>query len=308
MVSSLGFGCSPLGGVFGRIDEKEGIRAVRTALDLGITFFDVAPFYGDTRAETVLGRALAGVPRESYVLATKVGRYGEHAFDFSAARTRRSVEESLGRLGVDHVDLLYCHDIEFASMSEVLDETLPALDALRRAGACRAIGVTGLPLATLSAAVERSVRVRIDAVLTYCHGCLSDSTIDGMASSITDRGIGLINASPLAMGLLTHAGPPPWHPAPEALRETCARAADHCLMGGADLAAIAMWFAHARPGVSSTISGMATAADVRRNIAAISTAPRSELLHGVMEILAPVLGLGWQSGRVAEAPQPMIAP
>jgi len=102
-VSVLGFGASPLGGVFRAIDEKDGVTAVRTALDLGVNLIDVSPYYGATRAETVLGRALHGVDRDSYVLATKVGRYGEHAFDFSAARVLASVEESLTQLGVDHL-------------------------------------------------------------------------------------------------------------------------------------------------------------------------------------------------------------
>src|SRR3954447_24917260 len=104
-VSVLGYGASPLGGVFREVDEAEGIRTVHTALDLGINFIDVSPYYGLTRAETVLGRALATVARDRYLLATKVGRYGESEFDFSAARVTRSVEESLRRLGVETLDL-----------------------------------------------------------------------------------------------------------------------------------------------------------------------------------------------------------
>ena len=75
-VSFVGYGASPLGGVFGDVDESTAIRAVRRSLDLGVNFIDVSPYYGLTVAETVLGKALQGVPRDSYVLATKVGRYG----------------------------------------------------------------------------------------------------------------------------------------------------------------------------------------------------------------------------------------
>src|SRR3982750_493397 len=115
-LSRIGFGAAPLGGVYGEIDVDAGIRAVHAALDLGVNVVDVAPYYGGTRAETVLGKALAGVDRDSYVLATKVGRYGLDDFDFSAARVRRSVDESLARLGVDHLDLVQAHDIEFGDL------------------------------------------------------------------------------------------------------------------------------------------------------------------------------------------------
>ena len=103
-VSRLSFGASALGGVYGNVDEAEGIRAVHTALDLGINYFDVAPAYGGTVAETVLGKALKGIPRDRYYLSTKVGKYttaggfGQNTFDFSRARIRASLDESAGRL------------------------------------------------------------------------------------------------------------------------------------------------------------------------------------------------------------------
>src|ERR1041385_1323003 len=121
-VSVLSYGASPLGSVFRPVDEAEGIRTVHTALDLGINFIDVSPYYGLTRAEEVLGRALATVPRDRYLLATKGGRYGESEFDFSAARVTASVEESLRRLGVEYVDLIQCHDIEFGDLDQVVNE------------------------------------------------------------------------------------------------------------------------------------------------------------------------------------------
>jgi len=118
-VSALGFGASPLGNVFETTDEPEAIRAVQTALDLGITFFDVAPFYGDTLAETRLGKAL-GTRRRDIFLATKCGRYAHGEFDFSAGRVRRSIDESLRRLRTDYVDLYQIHDIEFGDRQQVL--------------------------------------------------------------------------------------------------------------------------------------------------------------------------------------------
>src|SRR5687768_8190702 len=165
-VSMLGYGAAPLGDVYGRVDLATGIRSVRAALDLGVTVFDVSPYYGRTRAETVLGRALAGVDRDAYTLATKVGRYGVDEFDFSAARVRRSVDESLARLGTGHLDLVQVHDIEFGDLDQVVGETLPALAALRETGKVRYVGVTGYPLAALAAVAGRA---DLDTVLSYCH-------------------------------------------------------------------------------------------------------------------------------------------
>jgi len=133
-VSILSYGASPLGNAFRTIDDHEGIRTVRPALDLGINFLDTSPHYGATKSETVLGRALQGVPRDSYYLATKVGQYGAGNFDFSATRVTQSFEESCARLGTDYIDVLHCHDIEFADLNQIVNETRPALMQRRDAG------------------------------------------------------------------------------------------------------------------------------------------------------------------------------
>jgi len=111
-VSKLGFGGSPLGNEFGEADPVEAERAVRCAIDLGVNYFDVAPYYGRTLAETRLGGALAG-RRDKVVLASKCGRYDVAKFDFSAARIRASIDESLERLRTDYLDVFLAHDIEF---------------------------------------------------------------------------------------------------------------------------------------------------------------------------------------------------
>src|SRR4051794_16572295 len=185
-VSALSYGASPLGSVFRAIDEAEGIRTVHTALDLGINFIDVSPYYGLTRAETVLGRALARVARDRYFLATKVGRYGENEFDFSAARVTRSVEESLGRLGIDTIDLIQCHDIEFGDLNQVVEETLPALERLREAGKVRFIGITGYPLRIFREVLERRP---VDTILSYCRYTLNDRSLEQMLPYLGARGV-----------------------------------------------------------------------------------------------------------------------
>jgi L-galactose dehydrogenase len=292
IVSSLGFGCSPLGGVFGEIDEGLATEAVRVALDLGITFFDVAPFYGLTRAETVLGRALAGVPRTAYVLSTKVGRYGADQFDFSAARVARSVDESCERLGVEVLDVVLCHDVEFGSLDQIVSETVPALRELQRAGRIRAVGASALPIDTLMGLVARC---ELDTVLSYCHFHLFDRSLERLLPLLAQRHIGPISASPLAMGLLTGQGPPAWHPAPARIRGACAAAAEYCRQHSLDLAQLALSFAATAVGQATTLVGMATPDQVRRNVACWEGSVDLLALRQVEALLEPVQGATWTS-------------
>ena len=187
-VSVLGYGASPLGGVFGDVDETNAVRSVRESLASGVNFFDVSPYYGVTRAETVLGRALTGVARDDYVLATKVGRYGDAEFDYSEKRVRASVDESLWRLGVDHVDLIQCHDIEFVPLRQVVEETIPALRTLVAEGKARYVGVTGYSLKALD---HVSARAKVDTILTYCRYNLQDRSfadwLEQVASALEEN-------------------------------------------------------------------------------------------------------------------------
>lgn len=293
-VSVLGFGASPLGGVFGDITETEAALAVRTALDAGINFFDVAPFYGLTKAETVLGRALVGMPRDSYYLATKVGRYGADVFDFSAERVTRSVDESLSRLPTDHIDLIQCHDIEFGSLEQIVTETIPALRQLQTAGKVRAIGISGLPLAIYPYVLDRT---DVDTILSYCHYTLSDTALTDLLPYLEEKQVGIINAAPLGMGLLSEAGPPAWHPAPDTLKSACARAAVHCRERGEDIARLALQFSLAEPRIATTLVGMGSAEQVKQNVASVEAPPDALLLAEIQEILAPFHNLTWPSGR-----------
>lgn len=293
-VSILSYGASPLGSVFREIDESEGIRCVHTALDLGINLIDVSPYYGQTRAETVLGRALKEIPRDRYYLATKVGRYGDNDFDFSADRVTRSLDESLSRLSVDHVDILNCHDIEFGDLQQVVDETLPALRKLRDAGKCRFIGVTGLPLGIFRYIVDRT---EIDTILSYCHYALNDTALRGLLPDLHGKNIGVINASPLSMGLLSNRQPPAWHPAPQALKEAVARAAAFCRDKGADITKLAVQFSVSNPDIPTTLVGTASPDNITRNIQWSEEPIDTELLSEVQQILQPVHDLTWPSGR-----------
>lgn len=296
-VSLVGFGGSSIGSVFRPVSQVEADATVRTALDAGINYFDTAPYYGRSAGEKALGHALAGVPRERYVMATKVGRYGNmyEDFDFSEARMVRSVDESLARLRCGHIDVIQLHDMEFAPLGPIWAEALPALDRLRATGKVRFIGITGLPLATLRK-VHQHAAPLIDTVLSYCHGTLNDTTILPFASELRAAGMGVLNAAPLSMGLLTRGGPPAWHPGAPALRAACAAASDYCLQRGADLTELALSFAYGLAPVDCTITGLGSVTEVQRAVACASRTPDPALLAGVQALLAPVQGSTWPSG------------
>ncbi len=292
-VSVISYGASPLGSVFRDVAEADGIRTVHTALDLGVNLFDCSPYYGLTKAETVLGKALRGIRRDRYILATKVGRYGPERFDFSAARVTASVDESLARLGVDHLDLIQCHDIEFVPLAQIWSETIPALQRLREQGKVRFIGVTGYPLPAFHQVMAHT---RIDTVLSYCRYSINDTALAGSLMSMQTAGVGVISASPLSMGLLTDRGGPAWHPAPEALKTACAHAAAHCRTKGADLARLAVQFAVAEERIASTLVGTASPENIAKNVAWSDEPIDRVLLAEVQAILAPVQNMNWSSG------------
>ncbi len=295
-VSALAYGGSSLGSAFRDIDEAEGIRSVHVALDHGINLIDTAPYYGATKAETVLGKALKGVARDRYVLATKVARYGPNQadFDFSAERVTRSVDESLARLGVDHVDFIQVHDMEFGDLDQIVNETIPALRRVQAAGKARFVGVSCLPVRLFKHVLDR---VSVDQIQSYCHYCLNDTALADALPCLQAKGVGIFNSAPLAMRLLSDEGPPAWHPAPVALRLACAEAAALCRANGADLGKLALQYAMANPGIHTHVVGTASPARVLRNIEDAQAPLDEELLGRVLQILAPVHNLTWTSGR-----------
>src|SRR5436305_5321592 len=160
----LSFGASSLGQEFRSVDVAEALRSVRVALDLGMNFIDTSPFYGRGMSECLLGVALRGVPRESYLLGSKLGRYDRAHFDFSARRVVESVDVSLQRMGVDHLDIMLCHDIEFVEMGQIVEETLPALRKVRQSGKVRFVGISGYPMNVFRYVLDRAP---LDVVLSY---------------------------------------------------------------------------------------------------------------------------------------------
>src|SRR5205085_12653576 len=124
----------------------EALRSGQVALDSGMNIIDTSPFYGRGMSEVLLGIAHRGVQRERYLIGTKLGRYDLAHFDFSAKRVGESVDISLHRLGVDYLDIVLCHDIEFVPMQQIVDETLPALRKAQAAGKVRFVGISGYPM------------------------------------------------------------------------------------------------------------------------------------------------------------------
>jgi L-galactose dehydrogenase len=293
-LSLIGFGSATLGDVFGNVDLSDAIRAVHLAVDSGINFFDSSPYYGITLAETRLGQALVG-RRERVVLATKCGRYGFDEFDFSAKRVTVSIDESLRRLQTDYIDLFQVHDVEFGDVDQIIHETLPALRKLQKLGKARYIGVTGYPPKLLRRIAEAAP---VDSILTYCRYNLINTDMDGILTAFArERGIGLINASGLCMGLLTEHGPPDWHPAPQQVRDAGRKAAEFCRAHGADISKLALRFCLNHPFVSSTLIGIASTRQVETSLELLQSSTDRELLAQVEAILAPVFNYVWPSGR-----------
>ena len=297
-VSALGFGASSLGGVFHALREEDGIRAVFAAIEGGINFIDVSPYYGYYKAEQVLGKALRQIPRDKFILSTKVGRYGQDGvnhWDYSAKRARESVYESMERLGVDRIDLINVHDIEFADLRQVCEETLPALVALREEGVVGHVGITDLQLENLRYVVEHVPAGTVESVLSFCHYCLCDDKLCDFLDFFGERGIGVINASPLSMGLLSGRGAPDWHPAPAPLHEACRRAAEHCAAAGYPIERLAMEYAVGEPRIASTLFSTTRAENVRTNLGYAAGAPDGTLLREVREIIGGAFRLSWKN-------------
>ncbi|MGA3223616.1 MAG: aldo/keto reductase [Acidobacteriaceae bacterium] len=293
-LSVVGFGSATFGNVFGNIDVGEGARAVHFAIDSGINFFDSSPYYGATLSETRLGEALLG-RRERVILATKCGRYGFDDFDFSAKRVIASIDESLRRLHTDYIDLFQVHDVEFGDVQQIIHETLAALRQLQQQGKARYIGVTGYPPKLLRQIAEATP---VDSILTYCHYNLLNTDMDGVLTAFArERGIGLINASGLCMGILTEQGPPDWHPAPQQVRDAGKKAAEFCRLHGADLPEVALRFCLDHPYVSSTLIGMATMNQVEASLRLLQSSTDKVFLAQIEAILAPVFNYVWPSGR-----------
>ncbi len=290
----IGFGASSLGQEFRSIDLNEAMRSVHVALDCGINFIDTSPFYGRGMSEVLLGVALRGVPRNRYLLGTKLGRYTSTHFDFSARRVVESVDTSLLRMGVEHLDICLCHDIEFVDMSQIVEETLPALRQVQQQGKVRFVGVSGYPMKMFRYVLDRTT---LDVVLSYNHYTLQNTMFADLAPYLKQKGVGMMNAAPFSARLLTTGPLPAWHKATPEVRATARRAAEHCQAQGVDIAQLAVQFSVRNPDMTTCVTGTANPARVKQ-WAEWSDQPIDEkLLAEVQEILKPIHNWHYTEGR-----------
>jgi L-galactose dehydrogenase len=298
-VSNLSFGASSLGGVFHPVDESEAIAAVHAALDCGINYFDVAPAYGGTRSERVLGKALRGVARDSYFLSTKVGKYtdpneyGKDTLDYSRARIRASIEESSKRLGAEYFDIIHIHDIEYQNRKFTewaLTEGYDAVQELKREGR---IGNVSFGIYPMDLWKRIFASFDIDAALIHNHYCLNDTQLLDLLPIAKQKGIGIINASPFGSGLLTDRGAASWHPATPEQRAVFQAAAEYCRERGVSISRLALQFSAQNPEIPTTMFSTANPEIVRQNVEAYQKPYDPDLVQGVQKILKPYLNQEW---------------
>ena len=289
-VSKISFGASSLGGVFHSLKEETGIEAVHTAVDNGINFIDVSPYYGHFKAEIVLGKALKNIERGRYYLSTKVGRYGKdgvNSWDYSGKKAKESVYESIERLNVDYVDIINIHDIEFSDLEQVCNETLPVLIELRNKGLVKHVGITNLNLRHFKYVIDHAPEGTVESVLSFCHYTLNDDALTDYLDYFESNGVGVINASPYSMGLLTEHGVPDWHPAPDALKRLARKAVDYCKSKGVPVEQLAVSFSVANPRIATTLFSTTNPENVLKTIRYANTPLDEDLLKEIKKIFEP---------------------
>ncbi len=290
----LSFGASSLGREFRDVDPKDCLSAVHAALECGLNYIDTSPYYGRGVSEVMLGFALQDVPRDSYVLSTKLGRYAPTHFDFSAKRVAESVDVSLERLRTDHIDIMLCHDIEFVEMQQIVDETLPALRKEVEKGKVRYIGVSGYPMKMFQFILDQT---DLDVVLSYNHYTLQNTMFGDLVPYLKTKGVGIMNAAPFSARLLSNSPLPVWHKATPEVRGICKRASEHCEQAGVDIAQLALQFSIANPDMTTCITGSANPMRIREWAQWIEQPIDQALLKEVQEILQPIHNWFYTEGR-----------
>lgn len=268
---------------------QEWMETIRYAIqEAQISLLDTAPWYGHGTSEMVVGWALEQVlgssssattcktKREDIIVNTKVGRYNgdpQSMFDFSYKTTMESVERSLRRLKCGYIDVLQLHDPEFApSLQQLLKETIPAMKECLAKGWCRKLGITGYPLHVQRQIIDASIQEfgenPFDQSLTYSHFNLHDQSLfdtkDSFGDYVLKKNMTLLTAAPLSMGLLTHRGPPAWHPASDKLKDACQKAGKLCEEQGVNISTLAILVALSNSQIPCTILGMKDVDEVKR--------------------------------------------
>lgn len=293
-LASLSFGASSLGAEFRKVNLDDALRSVRVALDYGMNFIDTSPYYGRGMSEVLLGQVLPEISRDAYYLGTKLGRYAPQHFDFSAKRVVESIDVSLERMRVDHLDIVLCHDLEFVEMSQIVEETIPALRREVDKGKVRYIGVSGYPMKMFRYVLNHT---DIDVLLTYNHYTLQNDMALELVPLCKEKSVGLINAAPFSARLLTSAELPAWHKATPDVRRIARQAAEHCEAAGSDLARLALQYSIACPDFTTCVTGSANPERVRQWMEWAEEPIDEQLLMEVLKILEPIHNWFYVEGR-----------
>jgi L-galactose dehydrogenase len=290
----LSFGASSLGAEFRSVQLDEVFESIRVALELGLNLIDTSPYYGRGMSEVLLGIALQGVPRNDYLLCTKLGRFDANHFDFSAKRVAESVDVSLHRLRTDHLDIILCHDIEFVPLRQIIDETLPALRKIQASGKVRFVGISGYPMKIFDV-IQREAD--LDCILSYNQYTLQNTRlVDDILPAMREKGIGVMNAGPFAARLLTNAPLPSWHRDSKEVQNVAREAAVFCEKQGVDIAQLALQFSCAHPELATTIAGSANPNNIRKWVEWLNSPVDPILMSDVLKILQPVHNVSHREG------------
>jgi D-threo-aldose 1-dehydrogenase len=313
-LSELSLGCAQLGNLYREVSDDDAAATVDRAWELGIRYFDTAPHYGLGLSERRLGTALARRSRTDYALSSKVGRIlapvalasgiddegyvvpatHRRVWDFSRDGIRRSLEESLDRLGLDRLDIVYLHDPD-EHWDDVLRTGYPALDELRADGLVRAIGA-GMNQAAMLADLVRSTDVDL-VMIAGRYTLLEQSALDDLLPLCRARGVGVVAAGVFNSGLLSRRRPGAgarydYGPAPAHAIERAQEIAAVCEQHGTTLPAAAIAFPLAHAAVVTVCVGARSPQQVERNVALYRETVDSELwahlkAHGLLREDAP---------------------
>jgi aryl-alcohol dehydrogenase-like predicted oxidoreductase len=285
-----------MGQEFRPVPVEEALSSVRVALDHGINFMDTSPFYGRGISEVLLGIALRGVPRESYLLGSKLGRYSLSHFDFSASRVEESVHVSLHRLGTDYLDVLLLHDVEFVQLPQIWEETIPAALALKKKGLVRAVGFSCYPMKTFHEVLDHAEE-QLDCILSYNQYTLQNTSLaDDLLPRLREKKLGVMNAGPFSARLLTNAPLPDWLKEPEEVKAAARKAAQICSQEGIDIAQLALQFSCAHEEIATCVAGSANPENIRKWAEWLAKPLPQDLLDTVLQIFDPVKNIGHIEG------------
>jgi D-threo-aldose 1-dehydrogenase len=269
-VTRLGLGTAPIGNLYVPISESQAVEIIQYAYNQGLTLFDTAPLYGSGKSERFVGKALAGVPRDSFILSTKVGRLvqpdGSVIFDYSRDGIKRSIEASLERLQMDRIDILLIHDPD-NHFPQALDEAYPVLADLRSQGVIKALGA-GMNQWQMEEQFARNAD--IDCFLLAGRYTLLEQTSLDFLQLCREKNIGIFLGGVYNSGILA-TGPKDgakynYADAPPAVLDRARKIKAVCDRHNVPLNVAAIQFPFAHPAVTAAVVGAQTAQEVANNI------------------------------------------